>query len=53
MNRSMLVIRTLFVLTGGIIVSAATAGGSANGMVAGSDMKVYECSKEALYVNKN
>ena len=53
MNRSILVIMTLFVLTGGIIVSAETTGGAANGKVAGSDMKVCECPKGALYIDKN
>jgi len=54
MNRSMLVIMSLFVLTGGIIVSAAAiTGGAANGKVAGSDMKVCECPKGALYIDKN
>ena len=49
----MLVIMTLFVLTGGIIVSDTTAGGAANSKVAGSDMKVCECPKGALYIDKN
>lgn len=45
---------TLFVLTGKIMVSAAArAGGAANGKVAGSDMKVCECPKETLYIDKN
>ena len=49
----MLVIMTLFVLIGGIIVSGAIAGGAANGKVAGSDVKVCECPKGALYIDKN
>jgi len=49
----MLAVMTLFVLTGGIVVSAAIAGGAANGKVVGSDMKVCECPKGSLYIDKN